>query len=185
MGKSSLPRQSFNSEPLLTSNFGTIYGVTMRKTAVGFFAVAAACTIGAATSSTQAATPTLDLAMTGSVVAGVSGGQSGQEIPFTFTMTNKSTSTSANVAFVFTVTNGATDSTDYVCPLVSNHYNINPDTPACEVGTLPTGRSTQAAILVTAKATGTMTVRACAINEANLTDPVSTNNCKTLRLPIS
>jgi hypothetical protein len=35
------------------------------------------------------------------------------------------------------------------------------------------------------KATGTMTVKACAGNLQSIADPVSTNNCKTLKLSIS
>jgi hypothetical protein len=158
----------------------------MRRTAITVFAaLGAACTVGVTSSGSQAVTSGLDLAMTGSVVAGVSGAQLGQEVPFTFTMTNKSTSTSADVEFVFTVTNGSTDSGDYVCPLISDHFNINPDTPACEPGVLQARRSTRAAILVTPKATGTMTVKACAGNLQSIADPVSTNNCKTLKLSIS
>jgi hypothetical protein len=156
----------------------------MRKALISVLAVAAG-TIGAATSSSQAATSGLDLAMSGSNVAGVSGAQPTQEVPFSFTMTNKSTSTSAPVAFIFTVKNGSAASSDYVCPLVSSHFNIFPDTPACDPGALPVGKSTRAAILVTPKAAGIMTVRACAVNLVNKTDPVSTNNCKTLKLAIS
>jgi len=100
-------------------------------------------------------------------------------------MSNKSTSTAGSVAFIFRITNGSAGVSDYVCPLISNHFNIDPDTPACEPGTLRAGRSTKAAILVTPKSSGTLTVKACAVNEANLTDPVSSNNCKTLKLAIS
>ena len=149
------------------------------------FALAAASTVGVAASSSQAATTSVDLAMTGSVVAGVKSAQPGQEVPFLFTMKNNSTTSSATADFVFTVTNGSADVSDYVCPLISTHYNINPDTSACEPGVLGVGKATQAAILVTAKATGTTTVKACVHNESATPDPVTSNNCKTLSLPIS
>src|SRR4051812_4393686 len=64
-----------------------------------------------------------DLAMTGSVVAGVTSGQVGLRVPFTFTMTNKSSTTSASVAFIFTLTNGTADISSYVCPLTTTHFD--------------------------------------------------------------
>ena len=128
-----------------------------------------------------------DLAMTGSVVAGVTSAQSSQHLPFTFTMTNKSSSTAAgSVSFTFTVTNGTADTADYVCPLTSNHFDINPDTPSCEPGGLAATKSTRAAIIVTPSiSTGTVTVRSCASDLTGSTDPVSSNNCKSLSIKIS
>ena len=130
----------------------------------------------------------IDLSMTGSVVAGVTGAQaaSGQEVALTFALKNKSTTASAEVSFTFTITNGtAPDAGDYICPLVRSHYDIFPDTPACEPGTLSAGGTAQAAILATPGAAGTMTVKACASNlSATAPDPVSSNNCKTLSVRI-
>ncbi len=122
----------------------------------------------------------------GSTVAGYTSAQSGQKLPVTFTIKNHSTTTSATVDFFFTITHATADASDFVCPLVSNHFNIVPDTPACEVGVLGAGKSTSAAILVTPKiTTGTVTVRACAMNETGSPDPVSSNNCKTVSIPIT
>jgi len=69
--------------------------------------------------------------------------------------------------------------------LVVGHFNIDPDTPACEPGMLGPGKSTGAAIMVTPTITsGTVTVKACARNLDGIADPVSSNNCKTVSIPI-
>lgn len=126
-----------------------------------------------------------DLAMTGQVEAGVRSAQLGQHVPFSFTMTNKSSSTSsASVAFIFTVTNGTADMSDYVCPLTTNRFNIFPDTPACEPGALAAGRHTRAAIIVTPISAGMVTVMSCASQLTLGIDPVPSNNCKTLSIKI-
>jgi hypothetical protein len=137
------------------------------------------------TTSSQATTTSVDLGITGSTVAGFTKAQPGQELPVTFTIKNHSTTAAASISFYFTVTHAtATSPSDYICPLISNHYNINPDTPACEPGTLGYGKSTSAAILVTPTiTTGTVTVKACAQN-LSTTDPVASNNCKTVSIAI-
>jgi hypothetical protein len=133
----------------------------------------------------QATTTSVDLGITGKTVAGFTKAQLGQELPVTFTMKNHSTTASASVDFYFTLTNATADPSDYTCPLISNHYNIFPDTPACEPGVLGYGKSTSAAIMVSPTiSSGTVTVKACARNENNYTDPVSSNNCKTVSIPI-
>src|SRR6478752_1981328 len=99
----------------------------MRKVALTTVGLAAGVTLVGASAS-QAATTTADLSMAGNVVAGVQSAQQGHEIPLLFTLKNNSTTTSASVDFKFTITNGAASSaTDYVCPLISNHFSINPD----------------------------------------------------------
>jgi hypothetical protein len=123
--------------------------------------------------------------LTGNTVAAFSKAQGGQELPVTFTMMNHSTTTSADVSCYFTLTHATANSTDYTCPLVSSHYNIDPDTPACEPGVLGYGKGTSAAIMVTPTiASGTVTVKACAKLLDGHTDPVSSNNCKTVSIPI-
>lgn len=160
----------------------------MRKNLVLLFVIVmtvATTMLVVGTSSSQATTG-VDLGMAGSTVAGYTSAQSGQKLPVTFTIKNHSTTTSATVDFFFTITHATADASDFVCPLVSNHFNIVPDTPACEVGVLGAGKSTSAAILVTPKiTTGTVTVRACAMNETGSPDPVSSNNCKTVSIPIT
>jgi hypothetical protein len=132
----------------------------------------------------QASTSTVDLAISGSVVAGVTGAQPGQHIPFVFTMANRSSAT-ADVAFTFTLSHARASGSDYVCPTVSGHFDINPDTPSCEPGFLTGGHSTSAAIIITPTiTTGTVSVRACASNLSGTADPVSSNNCKTLSIRI-
>jgi hypothetical protein len=137
------------------------------------------------TTASQASTTTVDLSITGGTVAGYTKAQHGQELPVVFTMKNHSTTTGASVSFYFTLTQATAGISDYTCPLISNHYNINPDTPACEPGVLGYGRSTSAAILVTPTIySGTVTVRACAQDLNGYADPVSSNNCKTVSIAI-
>jgi hypothetical protein len=131
------------------------------------------------------ATSGVDLGITGSTVAGVHSAQQGQELGFGFTVTNHSTTRSADLAVTFTVTHGAANISDYICPLISNHFDINPDGSSCEIGSLAHGKSTGVAILVAATGAGTMTVKACASNLAGTTDPTPSNNCKTLSVPVS
>jgi hypothetical protein len=159
-------------------------GDTMRRTVFTALAVGSACAL-TSTPMSHAATTTVDLSTTGSVVAGITGAQMGQELAFSFTTKNNSTSTATDVSVRFTVTNGSVSQSDYICSLISNHFDIHPDTPACETGSLSAGKSTTNAILVATKATGTMTVKACSTSLNAVTDPVSSNNCKTLAVKIS
>ncbi|MDQ1739940.1 MAG: hypothetical protein QOE53_1592 [Pseudonocardiales bacterium] len=147
-------------------------------------AIALACTLFLTTAS-QATTSSVDLAITGNTVAGYTKAQHGQELPVIFTIKNRSTTTAASVAFYFTLTHATAAAADYTCPLISNHFNIFPDTPSCEPGTLGYGKSTSAAILVTPTIySGTVTVKACAQDLDNYSDPVSSNNCKTVSIAI-
>jgi len=141
----------------------------------------------AATTPGEATTPGVDLVMTGSVVAGVTGAQPGQELAFVFTMRNRSRTTSVDASFTFTVENGTVSGSDYICPLVRSGFNINPDSPACEIGMLGPRKATQAALLVETPSTPgvTMTVKACASDLNGSLDPVPGNNCRTLKVPIS
>jgi hypothetical protein len=149
-------------------------------------AVALAATLSLVTGSSQATTTSVDLGITGSTVAGFTGGQAGQELPVAFTMKNHSSTTSADVEFYFTVTNATAGIADYTCPAISNHLNIFPDTPACEPGVLRPGKSIGAAIMVTPKAgVRSVSVKACAYNLDNYADPVSSNNCKMVTIAIS
>ncbi|MFL6164391.1 MAG: hypothetical protein ACJ74U_19515 [Jatrophihabitantaceae bacterium] len=135
-------------------------------------------------SSSEAATTNVDLSITGSTVAGFTAAQSDQELPVAFTMRNHSR-IPVSVDFFFTMTNATADATDYVCPTISTHVLIGPDTPACEPGFLNPGKRTSAAILVTPTiSSGMVTVTACANDENGNPDPVPGNNCKTVNIPI-
>jgi hypothetical protein len=137
------------------------------------------------TTASQASTATVDLSITGSTVAGFTKAQHGQELPVVFTIKNRSTTTAAEISFYFTLTHATASAADYTCPLITNHFNINPDTPACEPGTLGFGKSTSAAILVTPTIySGTVTVKACAQNLSGNADPVPSNNCRTISIAI-
>lgn len=136
-------------------------------------------------SGSEAASTKVDLSVTGFVVAGVTGANSSQHVPFSFTVTNRS-GTDAPVTITFTLTGGsAADNGDYVCPLVSTGVDIDPDTPSCEPGILAGHHSTGAAIIVTPTAAGTMTVQACVSNESGAPDPVPGNDCKTLSIAVT
>jgi hypothetical protein len=154
------------------------------RTKIALLAVVTAA-IGALAAATgsQATTKGVDLAIVGTVVAGVTSSQPGQELPFLFTITNHSATAPADLSFYFTVTNATADGSDYVCPTLG-HVNINPDTPACEPGRLGAGKSSSAAIMVTPTAAGTVTVKACAQDLSGSPDPVSRNDCKTLSVTI-
>ena len=160
----------------------------MRRRITVLAALAVTC-LGtfAATRPSEATTTGVDLSMTGSVVAGVRSAQPSQELAFVFTLHNRSTTTSAESSFTFTVKNGTVEGPeDYVCPLVASHFDINPDTPACEPGTLAAGKTTQAALLVKTPSAGgvTVTVKACARDLDGYSDPVASNNCKTVNIAI-
>jgi hypothetical protein len=152
--------------------------------------VAVGAGVLAMTSTSQASTIGVDLSMSGSVVAGVASASTYKQVPFTFMIKNKSTTTAADISFNFSpIVNGtASDySADYVCPLTTNHYDINPDSSSCEPGTLGPGKSSSAAIIVTPSGSSgqTVTVKACAQNLSGAPDPVSSNNCKTLSIKIA
>jgi hypothetical protein len=158
----------------------------MRNKIVVFLVAASAlaCSLFLTTAS-QATTSSVDLAITGNTVAGYTKAQYGQELPVVFTIKNRSTTTATEVSFYFTLSHATAGGSDYTCPLISNHYNINPDTPACEPGVLGYGKSTSAAILVTPTIySGTVTVKACAQDLTGYADPVSSNNCKTVSIAI-
>ena len=155
----------------------------MRKVILTALALISASVLGGGTA-TSAATTTIDLATSGSVVPTIRSAEVGQELAFLFTTTNKSTTASADLSVTFAVKNGSVRGSDYICNLISNHFAISPDTPSCEPGPLGPAKTTRNAILVTAVATGTMTVRACSTALNGYPDPVSSNNCKTLSVRI-
>ena len=149
---------------------------------IGALTVAAG--LGLVSSSSVAATNNVDLSITGGPVAGFTAAQPWMELPVSFTMTNHG-SIATPVDFQFTITNATASGEDYVCPLVGDGFLINADTPFCEPGVLGSHKKTSAAILVTPTITsGTVTVQACANDEANHHDPVPSNNCKTVSIPI-
>ena len=155
----------------------------MKKIIASALVLAVAGTL-AGSSVTQAQAAGVDLSTTGSIFAGLTGAQVGQEILFGYTVTNNSASRSADLAVTFSVTNGTASRRDYICPLVSSHFNINADTPSSEPGRLPAGKTETVGVLATSRATGTTTVTACASNLSGLPDPVRGNNCKKLSLKI-
>jgi hypothetical protein len=150
-------------------------------------AIAAAGLIGVTSASQAATTSGPDLAMTGaSVVAGVKVMQAGDQlVPFSFTAKNNS-SRAADLNFTFTVTHGAAAPGGYICPLPVSKVDINPDSPNCEVGSLAAGHSSSAGLIVSAKgASGQyVTVTAC-VSDLTNTDPVASNNCRTLKVKIA
>ena len=155
----------------------------MRKIALAALTLISAGAL-AGTTVSDAATTTIDLSTTGSVVPTIKSAEVGQELAFLFTTTNKSGTASADLGVTFTVTKGSVQASDYICNLISTHFAIGPDTPSCEPGLLGPGKSTRNAILVTATTTGTMSVKACSTILNNYSDPVASNNCKTLTVRI-
>ena len=150
-------------------------------------AVAAAGLLGISSASPAASTAGPDLAMTGaSVVAGVKVTQgSDQLVPFSFTAKNNS-SRAADLNFTFTVTHGSPAAGGYICPLPVSKVDIFPDSPNCELGSLAAGHSSSAGIIVSATgASGQyVTVKAC-VSDFTATDPVPSNDCRTLKVKIA
>jgi hypothetical protein len=157
----------------------------MRRTALAAIVIAVTGALGGG-QPVDAASTGLDLATTGSVMAGVTSAQTGgQELAFSFSTKNNSTTTSATLGVTFTVTNGTLNANDYICPLIGNHFDINADTPACEPGVLGPGKTASTGLLVATKNSGTLTVKACSSNlDNNAVDPVPSNNCRTLSVKI-
>jgi hypothetical protein len=140
-----------------------------------------------AVSGSGAATNTIDLSITGGSVAGFTHSSGFPKLPVAFAMKNNSTTTNAgDIEFYFKWTNTTEPQyQDYICPLTSTHALINPDTPACEPGGLAAGKTTGAALILTPKAgVRSVSLRACAILIDGHTDPVSSNNCKTVTISI-
>jgi Domain of unknown function DUF11 len=145
--------------------------------AIGAVTVVAAAVLTVSASS-QAAAPGIDLGMTGSVVTGVTRVEVGQEVPFSFTMENHSAARAADVLFAFAY-NGTAGG---VLCATTAHETVSPDGPNCEPGDLSPGDTVNAAVMVPAAASGTLTVMACASSERP--DPVPGNNCTTLQVAV-
>ncbi len=146
---------------------------------------ATAAVITVSSSSQASATTGPDLSMTGSVVSGVKSveGGTGQQLAMSFVVKNNSSSQSADISFNFTF--GHANVQGYICPLVSNHFDINPDGSSCEPGTLGAGKSSGASVIVVAPSgVSSTSVKACAQNLSGAIDPVSSNNCKTLTVAV-
>lgn len=167
-------------------------GGIMRKNAissvVGVITVACslfAVSIATGATATGAATTSVDLSITGGTVTGFTHSGGFPLLPVSFTIRNNSTTTNAgDIAVSFKWRNTTTPSSeDYLCPLTSNHTLISPDTPACEPGGLAAGKTTGAALIVTPKAgVASVSVTACAMLIDGHTDPISSNNCKTVTI---
>src|ERR1700710_2584770 len=112
----------------------------MKKIIMGALVLAVAGTlVGSSGARAQAAG--VALSTTGSIFAGLTGAQVGQEILFGYTVTNNSASRYADLAGTVSVTNGTAPRREYICPLVTSHFNINADPPTCEPGQLSAGQT--------------------------------------------
>ena len=161
--------------------------LSKNKILLGLAAVATTvAVIAPAADESQATTAAsgVDLSMSGYVVSGLASASWPSHVAFAFTMTNHSTSTSADIAFTFSAVHGTgiNDGANYICP------GASPDTPSCEPGFLAPGHSAQAGIIITPPRNTPytrMTVTACASDLSGTTDPVPSNNCKQLTIAIS
>jgi hypothetical protein len=123
--------------------------------------------VGIMASQASAASTTPHFSVTGSTL-GVKSAQPGQSVAFYFTATNTG-STSEQSDFIYTLTNtSVAGEGSYICPLNSNGFDIDPDTSACELNTLPAGHTAQSAIVATMpNNTSPVHVKACLSNEAS------------------
>jgi len=132
----------------------------------------------------QATTSGVDLSMTGYVVAGLQSASWPSHVAFAYTMTNRSSTTSADIAFTFSAVHGTgvNNGANYICP------GASPDTPNCEPGFLSPGAVARAGIIITPPRNTSfhqMTVTACASDLNGTTDPDPSNNCKHLTIAIN
>jgi hypothetical protein len=132
----------------------------------------------------QATTSGVDLSMSGYVVSGLQSASWPSHVAFAFTMTNRSSTTSADIAFTFSAVHGTgiNDGANYICP------GASPDTPSCEPGFLAPGHIARAGIIITPPRNTVyhrMRVTACASDLNGSTDPDPSNNCKQLTIAIS
>jgi hypothetical protein len=135
--------------------------------------------VGIMASQASAASTTPHFSVTGSTL-GVKSAQPGQSVAFYFTATNTG-STSEQSDFIYSLTNTSVAGEGYECPLNSNGFDISPDSPACELNTLPSGHTAQSAIIVTMpNNTSPVKVKACLSNEAS---PLLI--CKTLKVSMN
>jgi hypothetical protein len=146
--------------------------------------ITAGVIVASAAQQSQARTAGVDLSMKGYVVAGLRNASWPSHVAFAFTMTNHSSTTSADIAFTFSAVHGTgiNDGANYICP------GASPDTPACEPGALAAGHSARAGIIITPPRNTSfhrMTVTACASDLAGTSDPVPGNNCKQLTIAIN
>jgi len=152
----------------------------MRRIAViiaGLLIFAGTVLIGAGTS--QASPIRNPLSITGSVVAGVTSVQAGQDVVFDFKIKNHG-SAAAVVDFGYTWAHATEEGIGIICPLVSTGFVINPDGTFCEPGLLAPRGSTQSAIVLRASSgAGTVVVIACAGDESNGATP----KCISLSVP--
>jgi hypothetical protein len=136
--------------------------------------------VGRASAASQSKrTSGVDLSMNGHVVSGLQNATWPSHVAFAFSMTNHSSTTSADIAFTFSAVHGTgiDNGANYICP------GASPDTPSCEPGFLAPGATAHAAIIITPPrntAFHRMRVTACASDLNGTTDPVPGNNCKQL-----
>jgi hypothetical protein len=141
----------------------------MRKSviiAMAALLATAGALVGIMASQASAASTTPHFSVTGSTL-GVKSAQPGQSVVFYFTATNTG-STSEQSNFIYTLTNASVAGQGYICPLNSNGFDIDPDTSACELNTLPAGHTAQSAIIgLMPNNTSPVHVKACLSNETS------------------
>jgi hypothetical protein len=140
--------------------------------------VLATVTGAAAAPSGAAAGPTF--ALHGTAVGGIKVIQTGQTLTFLFKETNKGPGSAPEDLVLTKLTNATVAAMTCVLP---NGVAINPDTPACEPGSLSPGQSASSVITtnVTGGSRSVVSARVCLFNESTgVTGP-----CKTVSVKIA
>jgi hypothetical protein len=128
-----------------------------------------------------------DLAASGSVAGGLRVVESFHPVVFEFTVRNRgpaAVDSSADLAYTI-VRNGTV--VDQLC-VIANGSSFNPDSPACEFGSLAPGEHARMVLIVQPRTNVTQVyvkVRVCASNESDIPDDVSRNDCTTKKVLIA
>src|SRR4051794_3131587 len=102
------------------------------------------------------------LAVSGHIVANVDHAPAGDLLAFEFAVENKNKKHIAEIGIEFSANVG--EPAGYICTLISNGRDINPDTPDCEIGMLRPKKTGHAGVIYTMPATGDLVVKACAFD---------------------
>lgn len=128
------------------------------------------------------ASPSADLAVSGSIAGGERSVETFHPVVFVFNLTNNgpnAITSSADLTYS-AVRNGTVS--DQLCIFPSG-ASFNPDSPSCEFGTLRVGQTSRMTLIVqpdTGASGQPLSVRVCSSNESGVRDPVPSNNCLTL-----
>jgi hypothetical protein len=116
------------------------------------------------------------LSISGHVVAKVDHAPAGDLLAFEYTVKNSDKKRTAELGVDFSST---VEPTGYICTLISNGRDIDPDTPGCEIGALRPKKKGHVGVIYTMPEVGDLVVKACALDLDN-SKTRNSGNCETL-----